>query len=166
MLNPLLVESTGPQSGWPREIRLTLGALGDCVLELVERDERRQALQADTWMCAGTGATRWATVTPFAVDRHAKSKEPWEELELGVAAACERIGLPRPVEVSVMPVSMFVGAPPAREMPRIKRKSSGLIRHVHAVLTFAEPILGPVLIGAGRYRGYGLCRPLRTEDCP
>jgi CRISPR-associated protein Csb2 len=164
MLNPLLFESSEPRCGWPREIRLTLGTLGECVLEVVERDESRRALQAATWTGAGAGATRWGTVTPFAVDRHAKSKDPWEELEFGVAAACERIGLPLPAAVSVTPVSMFVGAPPAREMPRIKRKSGGLIRQVHAVITFAEPIVGPLLIGAGRYRGFGLCRPLRAED--
>ena len=32
---------------------------------------------------------------------------------------------------------------------------------MHAILIFSEPVVGPVLLGAGRYRGYGLCRPLR-----
>jgi hypothetical protein len=27
-------------------------------------------------------------------------------------------------------------------------------------IEFAEPLVGPVLLGAGRYRGYGLCRPV------
>jgi len=30
---------------------------------------------------------------------------------------------------------------------------------VHAEITFDEPVRGPVLIGAGRYFGYGLCLP-------
>jgi len=33
----------------------------------------------------------------------------------------------------------------------------------HAILVFDEPARGPVLIGAGRYRGYGMCRPLFPE---
>jgi CRISPR-associated protein Csb2 len=30
----------------------------------------------------------------------------------------------------------------------------------HAVIQFAEPVEGPVLLGAGRFLGLGLCRPL------
>ena len=31
-------------------------------------------------------------------------------------------------------------------------------------VTFKEPVVGPVLLGAGRYRGYGLCRPLHSNE--
>jgi CRISPR-associated protein Csb2 len=31
------------------------------------------------------------------------------------------------------------------------------------VLLFDEPVRGPVLIGAGRFRGYGVCRPVNAE---
>lgn len=34
------------------------------------------------------------------------------------------------------------------------------MHHAHAVLLFEREVRGPVLIGAGRFRGYGLCRPL------
>ncbi|NQT14361.1 MAG: type I-U CRISPR-associated protein Cas5/Cas6, partial [Planctomycetes bacterium] len=30
---------------------------------------------------------------------------------------------------------------------------------VHVWLRFAEPVVGPILLGAGRYRGYGLFKP-------
>ena len=33
----------------------------------------------------------------------------------------------------------------------------------HAVIRFAEPIDGPVILGAGRFVGLGLCRPLDSE---
>ena len=33
----------------------------------------------------------------------------------------------------------------------------------HAILVFDEPMRGPVLIGAGRFRGYGVCRALGGE---
>ncbi|HMO85542.1 MAG TPA: hypothetical protein PKC18_11555, partial [Lacipirellulaceae bacterium] len=31
---------------------------------------------------------------------------------------------------------------------------------LHVYLRFAEPVVGPVLLGAGRFLGYGLCMPL------
>jgi CRISPR-associated protein Csb2 len=33
----------------------------------------------------------------------------------------------------------------------------------HVRLTFAEPVGGPVLLGAGRYVGLGLLRPERDD---
>ena len=34
------------------------------------------------------------------------------------------------------------------------------------VIVFEEPVRGPVLVGAGRFRGYGLCRPMDNEAGP
>ena len=77
--------------------------------------------------------------------------------------ACERIGLPRPREVLLHPVSLIEGAAHARDFPALKRKADGGARyHSHAVLMFDEPVRGPVLIGAGRFRGYGVCRPVNA----
>jgi CRISPR-associated protein Csb2 len=160
-LNPLLFDERGS----PREITLTLGRSGQCVLKLDEEADYRTSLNRETWTASLRPSERWGSVTPIAFDRHAKSKSPWSDIEVVVANGCERIGLPRPREVIPTPVSMFPGAPAARQMPRLVRKSDGgLIRHTHAILIFPEPIVGPVLIGAGRYRGYGLCRPLREPQ--
>ncbi len=52
---------------------------------------------------------------------------------------------------------------PAHAFPRLRRKDGSERRHSHAILIFDEPVRGPILIGAGRYRGYGLCRPLEVE---
>jgi CRISPR-associated protein Csb2 len=153
------------EAGWPNGVTLRfLGRehLGPCELKLDESEVYRQALSPATW-CGPS--RRWATVTPISFDRHAKSKEPHAEIEAFIADGCERIGLPRPSDVIVTPVPMFLGAPHAREMPRIVRKSDGgKNRQTHAILTFDRDVQGPVLIGAGRYRGYGLCRPLRGEE--
>jgi CRISPR-associated protein Csb2 len=35
---------------------------------------------------------------------------------------------------------------------------------VHADLIFPSAVSGPILIGAGRYRGFGLCRPASLPD--
>jgi CRISPR-associated protein Csb2 len=137
---------------------------GVMTLQFDEQQDYRLALKSHVWTRLPLGSKRWATVTPIALDRHAKSIDPAAEIEQIIADACERIGLPRPADVIPTPVSMFLGAPASREMPRIERKRGGKIRQTHAVITFDEPVVGPVLLGAGRYRGYGLCRPLNGSN--
>jgi CRISPR-associated protein Csb2 len=78
-----------------------------------------------------------------------------------IRSACERIGLPRPAGVTATPSPLFTGVPHAGRMPKLMRKNGGgAVQHTHAVIVFDQPVLGPVLLGAGRYRGYGLCRPM------
>jgi CRISPR-associated protein Csb2 len=36
-------------------------------------------------------------------------------------------------------------------------------QQVHAWLRFGQPVEGPLLLGTGRYRGYGVCRTLKGE---
>jgi len=141
------------------------GPLGTVTVELDDREQRPVALQPETWTGSDNPARRWATATPIALDRHPKGPEPWAEIEAGIVAACERIGLKGLVESVVLSaVSLFIGAPTNRGFPNLQRKSGGNIHHTHAIITFKEPVVGPVLLGAGRYRGYGLCRPLRSEE--
>lgn len=73
------------------------------------------------------------------------------------AELCEMIGLPPPAEVRLGPVSVFQGAPKASEFIRPKQAEGKLMAHVY--LRFPERVKGPVLIGAGRFIGLGLCRP-------
>ena len=86
------------------------------------------------------------------------------ELAAMIAAGCVRLGFPRPREVIVTPVSAHLGAPPAHAFPRLRRKDGSERRHTHSILIFKETVRGPVIIGAGRYRGYGLCRPMEVEQ--
>ena len=144
-------------NGEAAPMTLTLGKAGECVVKVVDGSESQAAFDPVTWTQA---STRWATVTPIALDRHAKGDHPWDEIVEMIERACDRIGLPKPVDIIPAPVSMFIGAPTSGEMPRITRKTGGQIRQTHAILTFGENVSGPMLLGAGRYRGYGLCRPL------
>jgi CRISPR-associated protein Csb2 len=149
--------------GAPKQIELRLGNLGVWRMELDDREQREVALRPETW--ALTPSRRWATVTPIAFDRHPKGPDKWKDIEQAIARACGRIGLPAPAEVILSLTSMFIGAPTARSFPLLKRKADGgHIHHSHAVITFPEPVIGPVLLGAGRYRGYGLCRPLSGPE--
>jgi CRISPR-associated protein Csb2 len=147
------------------QMRLTAGAAGSMVLVEEDRVEamRPSALRAVTW--AGR-SRRWGTVTPVVLDRlpprrHEKD-DAWVEGQ--VAAACEKQGMPQPVAVRVLPVSLHVGAPSCRAFVPMARKTDGVKRwHVHAGLEFADQVEGPLILGAGRYRGYGLCKPLPVE---
>jgi CRISPR-associated protein Csb2 len=157
-LGPFLYE----QSGMPQISRLFDGQWFECMVALDTRETPPASLRAEAW----TGESRmWASVTPVVFDRHFDGKDKWERAAEGVKDACERIGLPRPSEVLLHSVSLFEGAPHAREFPQLTRKSDGGRRHhSHAVIVFDEPVRGPVVIGAGRFRGYGLCRPLQGRS--
>ncbi len=156
--SPILEALLRDHHGMPRQIRLFDGQWLECSVELDFRESLPWNLQPKTW----TGPARmWSTVTPVVLDRHFDGKDRWEKAAESLKDSCERIDLPRPVEVLLDPISMFEGVPKANEFPWITRKKDGgRLHHSHAVIVFEQEIRGPVVIGAGRFRGYGLCRPL------
>jgi len=176
--------------GQPKQIELTLGRLGVWVVQKRHWSERRQALQPETWPAHPQGADTWASVTPVVLDRfpkqdRVKGRAEWSaEVAEIICEACGRIGLPRPVAVDIDTTSWHVGSPralvkhrwlrgqgseePTRSaaigdgFPPYPAKNSNASRpQVHVWLRFAEPVVGPILLGAGRYRGYGLLKPWR-----
>jgi CRISPR-associated protein Csb2 len=145
---------------------LKLGRLG--VWALVRDTSARPPwnLRPEAWTAHPGGATQWATVTPVAFDRHPKAKGRGDyrrEAAEIIAESCVATGLPRPREVIVTSVSAHLGAPPAYIFPRLRRKDGSERSHLHAILVFDEAVRGPVLVGAGRFRGYGLCRPMEPR---
>jgi CRISPR-associated protein Csb2 len=139
--------------------------LGKWRLEAAGGAAWRDTLRDRAWTGYPDGARQWATVTPYVFDRHAKAKDKaayQAELADSIGQSWERVRESREVsvEVVVTPVSAHLGAPAAHEFPRLQRKDGSECRHAHAILIFSQPVIGPVLLGAGRYRGYGLCRPL------
>jgi len=144
---------------------LNLGSLGKW--RLAEEHLGRKSLRPEVWTAAPDGARHWATVTPVAFDRHTKARkraEREEELAEMIRLCCTRIGLPEPSHVAITPVSAHLGVPAAHEFPRLHRKDGSPRRHAHVILDFDEPVCGPIALGAGRYRGYGFCRPRRAEE--
>jgi CRISPR-associated protein Csb2 len=147
--------------GLARQHRLFDGQWFECGVELETRESPPLNLRQETWT---RSAHVWATVTPVVLDRHFDGKNKWRHATENVKDACEHIGLPRPQEVLLHPVSLIEGVPRSTEFPHLTRKKDGgRMHHVHAVIVFEENVKGPVLVGAGRFRGYGLCRPLRQE---
>lgn len=155
-LEPILRNS---QTGLPREdIRLFDERSLSCRAELETRERPPWNLRPRAW----TRPSRaWASVTPVVLNRHFDGDDRFERSAQSVKDACKHIGLPHPAEVILHPVSLVEGAPHAREFPQlIRSKGGGRQRHTHAVIIFEEPVAGPLLIGAGRFRGYGLFRPV------
>ena len=112
----------------------------------------------------------WASVTPIVLDRHLKKNEDTEILEL-IARACEHAGHPRPDRIQISKHSAIQGMPPARPLTntppwtRWKVPESLSSRPLtHVVIDFGEEISGPVLLGAGRFTGLGLCRGIRMKN--
>lgn len=176
-------------SGQPKPISLTLGPLGVWTLQKRDWSEHRQSLKPETWTAPPKGATTWASVRPVVLNRFPKA-DPLEqgyawrcEVAEIIAAACERISLPRPEAIDLDTTSWHRGSPRAvikRRSPRghgetvtatgplgdgfpcYPAKGTNAPRlQVHVWLHFAEPVIGPILPGAGRFLGYGLCKPLR-----
>jgi len=124
----------------------------------------RASLKPDRYV--GRGRT-WGTVTPIALDRHPKADG---DVEAGIQEACHRIGLPRPRRVFPAKHAAPSGAVSARRSGRspvwtdwsLPSKLAGRPL-THAVLSFDEPVEGPVILGAGRFVGLGLCLRLRDE---
>ncbi len=144
----------------PDILELKAGAGGAIYLTIEERPAPPLALRAATW-CAQSPL--WATVTPIVLDRFPSGRAEDRDAAAAatIAEACVRQGLPRPRDIAILAAPAFVGAPLAREFPPLLRKSDGARRWmVHAAITFAQPVGGPLILGAGRYRGYGLCRSL------
>lgn len=118
-------------------------------------------------------STLWATATPIALDRYPKRRAPEErtrEIAEQLAIACENIGLPRPSYVGVDVSPMVNGAPPSivpADAPTWQRWQLPRSLHgrslTHAVIGFNEPIAGPVILGAGRYVGLGLCLGVNAD---
>lgn len=142
---------------------LKLGRLGVWKLEAPTEDRLPYNLLAPSWTADEKGATEWSTITPVVLDRHAKAKDPVayrEEVAAIVRRACERVTTVVPEHVIAGPVSQHLGVPPAHAFPRMQRKDGSEMRHTHVTLVFERPIAGPLFLGAGRYRGYGFCRPI------
>lgn len=117
-----------------------------------------------------TGSGRdFATVTPIVLDRHLKEYGAGrnEEIAAQIAGACRNIGLPEPELVIPDKHATFEGMPsayPSGRNPawmRWKLPRSLMSRQVtHAFIRFPVAIVGPVLLGAGRFLGMGLCRSI------
>ena len=155
------------RTGEDKTVTLKLGKLGTWDLVRDSAVTTKATLRTQTYTQASYS---WASMTPIVLDRMPKFdrvKDPvaWRaEVAEIISVSCENIGLPVPSHVRVEKTPLFRGSlramPGQGGFPQLRKDKY----QVHAMVTFDQPITGPVVLGAGRYRGYGFMRPWRSEN--
>jgi CRISPR-associated protein Csb2 len=155
-----------PTTRSPRELKLwkeTKDAGEKAWLWELQRELRQDpplSLKASTW--AGPSDC-WASVTPVVL-HHYPNKAKAEDVERILRDAFKSALLPDPESIQVSVVSAHTGAGSLRDVPAFT-EGSGLTRYsTHVVATFPHKVTGPMLVGRGRFRGYGLFRPLNRKE--
>ena len=147
-------------------------------LELVERRRCRDAAHAvrrltgsglDVGISPHDGAERPLAANP---SRWTRSSRVWVTAFpaiherrgpvtlAGLSRWCRHAGLPAPVAFRSTRGPLVRGAVDLAPV-EVNRPGRSRLPYSHVELWFKEPIRGPVVIGAGRQRGFGLCVPAR-----
>lgn len=127
----------------------------------------KAALDPARWSRA---STRFITATPIALDKNpgnlrsnldGTARKAVLEAQQSIIDACQHVVAVRPVSVEVSLAPLLPGAQHVRDfLPWPGRPGRTPRVRVHADIQFAEPVKGPLLLGAGRYFGLGLCLPV------
>ena len=120
-------------------------------MELRHEDEKRP-WAADPRRWQGPSAT-WVTAFPVIHERRGVPGLP------EAARWCRHAGLPAPVAFRSVRTPLIPGAVDLAPV-EVNRPGRPALPYSHAELRFAEPVAGPVVVGAGRQRGFGLCVPV------
>lgn len=158
------------QAGSEAELTLRFGSSG--ILQLKRRIGPIDliSIRPELWQ---KSSSRWVSATPVALPTHpgplgrgsaAARAKAWARAEKAVAASCRHVGLPEPLQVEVSLDPFIRGARPAGDFPPFRQRSRDgkpvARRLVHAALVFDQPVKGPLVLGAGRFFGLGLMRPI------
>lgn len=114
------------------------------------------AIQSDRWTGGTRGDTRWTAATPLMLGKYPKKAG---DIDCFVAQACVQAGYPEPIAIRTSASPLLAGS------AMWQRHYGGLLKNrprrptVYATLEFAQPVVGPVVIGSLRYLGLGLFAP-------
>ncbi len=97
---------------------------------------------------------RWVSVTPVVHERRRRGGPDLAE----VARWCAHAGLPEPVDFTASPVPLLDGALTLRAH-EVFHSSTSRRPYSHLEIVFAEPVVGPVVLGRMRHLGIGLMAP-------
>ena len=121
-------------------------------VSVVPRDNEPYPVAAnpDRWSRSAHG---WATAFPAIHERRGA-------LDLAeVSRWCGHAGLPAPIAFRTARGPLVRGAVDLAPV-EVNRPGRLGLPYSHVELRFATPVPGPVVIGAGRQRGFGLCVPI------
>lgn len=149
----------------------------DWKVEAATASERLNSLQPQRYL---RRSKYWASMTPMVFGHYLRKIDDRRTFKI-VADSCEASGLPRPVNIRVSTTSMVSGVPQSYVFPSLssagkpvwvryrngkhliprKLSDGSTVRmRYHIALEFEEPVSGPVIVGAGRHYGMGLCVPI------
>jgi len=153
VLGPLFFDT---ETGDERNIEIWKNGVWRWTLEREKRERPPLTLQRLSW----TKPSRtWASVTPVVLHHYPKKRDG--AVERIVKEAFVSALFPEPEIVSIRSVSAVEGAGHAMGLPPFTEGGASLCRfQTHVVVRFAQAVRGPMLVGRGRFRGYGLFRPL------
>jgi CRISPR-associated protein Csb2 len=120
-----------------------------------------------------SASTRFITATPIALDKNpgnlrsnqkSTAHKASLEAQQGIGDACYRVVGIRPSSVEVSLAPLLPGAQHVRDfLPWPGRPGRTPRVRVHADIRFAESVRGPLIVGAGRFFGLGLCLPVEDR---
>lgn len=130
----------------------------------------KAALDPTRWCRA---STRFITATPIALDRNPgnlrsnqerTAHKAAQQAQQSISDACIHVVGVRPISVEVSLAPLLAGAQHVRNfLPWPGRPGRTPRVRVHADIRFGERVQGPLLLGAGRYFGLGLCLPVEDR---
>lgn len=156
-------------------LRLVMGRSGEVDMKrLTGFEPTLDTLRTKTW---SRPSRRWVSATPVALPTNpgplstgtaAARSKAWAKAEQAVVDSCRHVGLLEPSAVTVSLDPFIRGVRPAAHFPAFRqhgRDGQPVARRlVHASVTFEQPVAGALALGAGRYFGLGLMRPVRDEE--
>jgi len=150
-------------------LTLAGGTLPPFVIRRVDVSAKK-SLDPNRWCRA---SARFITATPIALDRNPGNLRSNQErtahkaaleAQQSISDACVRVVGVRPASVEVSLAPLLPGAQHVRHfLPWPGRPGRTPRVRVHADIRFEERVHGPLLLGAGRFFGLGLCLPLEDR---
>ena len=168
-----LLRAVGMWESAVSPMSLTFGRHGVLEMKRLLGPSALVTLRAQIWRGP---SRRWVSTTPIALPTHpgrltggtaAARSTAWQRAERAVMNSCRHVGLPAPADVVVSLDPFIAGALPAFRFPAFHQGGRGdqpvARRLVHASVTFDRHLVGPLVLGSGRYVGLGLMRPAPIE---
>ena len=121
----------------------------------VDRSRRSWATNPRRWQGL---ARRWVTALPAVSDRHQRIDST------AVIRWCEQVGLPKPVRIRISRTPFLPGGVDLHPTETRRPGHTQTRPYAHVSLIFGEPVAGPVVIGAARSYGLGLCAPCDPRE--
>lgn len=157
-------------------LKLTFGTRGVVRMRRAVGDSDLVSLRPRVWR---KSSRRWTSVAPVALPQHPGSltkgsartrAKAWGRAETAVRLACTHVDLPEPAAVALSLDPWVAGGRKAAHFPPFRqrgREGKPVRRQlVHVSLTFDHLVRGPLMLGAGRFFGLGLMRPVRGSTVP